>query len=155
MSPQPLIQYVNHLSTEINKDQRESPHRHVDGSTRTPKELEGSRRWQLMEEDRGPGAGRKRLLSFPSRLLSDGVLSLCSALVTTVGIYQVGPVQITGCTKKVQQVARKRISGGTHSLALVCTHTHTGMCQEASTVHSYFIVYDGCVPHQCGMLGYR
>lgn len=30
VSPQPLIQYVNHLSPEINEHQRESPHRHVE-----------------------------------------------------------------------------------------------------------------------------
>lgn len=92
VSPQPLIQYVNHLSPEINKHQRESPHRHVDGSPLTPIELEDSRRWQVMEADGGPGARRKRPLSFHSGSLSDGVLSLCSAPVTTVGTYQAGPV---------------------------------------------------------------
>lgn len=68
VSPQPLIQYVNHLSPEINKHQRQSPHRHVAGSPLTPIEVEDSHRWQLMGADGGPGARRKRLLSFHSKL---------------------------------------------------------------------------------------
>lgn len=56
VSPQPLIQYVKHLSPDINKHQRESPYRHVEGSPLTPIDLEDSPRWQVMEADGGPGA---------------------------------------------------------------------------------------------------